>query len=250
MNQSSDDVDAGTATSALLKPDTGGHDDFAGRLAEARHDPVDPVRHYRTTPEAVMQVRLLLRWTSKRVAGSRCAIVCGRMHSSRPGLAEPDPDTSYVAVGIAGTGPVGTIALKERGRRAAPRNRPAELGACGSRPNWRCCLLTGPSGTRQLPPDRDDQWLIPLRALRSRSNLVLPKRERFRAGTTAKPASGASAATSHGAHAFGVSGASGDQSSAALPACVSPGLPGGFTTIRVGTTSSGASRPRLCGPII
>ena len=78
----------------------------------------------------------------------------------------------------------------------------------------------------------DDQWLIPLRALRSRSNLGLPKRERFRTGTTAKPASGASAATSHGAHAFGVSGASGDQSSAALP-----GLPDGLTGIRAGTTS-------------
>jgi hypothetical protein len=48
-------------------------------------------------------------------------------------------------------------------------------------------------------------------------SLVLPKRERFRTGTTAKPASGESAAMSHCAHAFGLSGASGDQSSTALP---------------------------------
>jgi hypothetical protein len=83
----------------------------------------------------------------------------------------------------------------------------------------------------------DDQWLTPLRALRSRSSLVLSRRERFRTGTTAKPASGKLAATSHGAHAFGVSGASGGQLSAALPALHLPGLPDRLTGSRAGTTS-------------
>jgi hypothetical protein len=97
----------------------------------------------------------------------------------------------------------------------------------------------------------DDQWLIPLRALRSRSNLVLPKRERFRTGTTAKPASGASAATSNGAHAFGLPGASGDQSSAGLSGCLSPALPDGLAGNRAGTTSClRGIASALCGPII
>jgi hypothetical protein len=36
----------------------------------------------------------------------------------------------------------------------SPRMAPLVLGDCGSRPNSRCCLLTAPSGTRELTPDR------------------------------------------------------------------------------------------------
>ena len=40
------------------------------------------------------------------------------------------------------------------------------------------------------------QWLVPLRACQTSFRMVSPERERFRLGTTAKPAGGPSAATS------------------------------------------------------
>jgi len=43
---------------------------------------------------------------------------------------------------------------------------------------------------------RSHQWLVPLRACQTSFRMVSPERERFRLGTTAKPAGGPSAATS------------------------------------------------------
>ena len=52
---------AAPPTVALPVADTIGDDDFPGRLAEARHDRVDPVRRDRSTPVRVTPTRLSLR---------------------------------------------------------------------------------------------------------------------------------------------------------------------------------------------
>ncbi len=85
-----------------------------------------------------------------------------------------DADVRSVAVGIAGAGPVGTIALEECDRRAAgavPRDRAAEFGRMRS------------SAAAQLGPEPDDCCVAEAKAGSSSA----PRRIRSLAGTTASP---------------------------------------------------------------
>ena len=59
------------------------------------------------------------------------ALGFGRMHSSGIGVAEPDPDASYVAIGIASSGSGGAIALQRVDRRAAGAVRRRRTGEFG-----------------------------------------------------------------------------------------------------------------------
>ena len=61
-----------------------------------------PDAHCRLTPEAVMQARLLLRWTSRRAAGRRRADACGRLHKSEGHAGEPRPPTASSGCGSNG----------------------------------------------------------------------------------------------------------------------------------------------------
>ena len=77
-----------------------------------------------------------LHWQGARPAGALVTTPAGRLHSSGTGVVEPDPDASYVAIGIVTPD---TARIANRAVRHSPVSRRAGVNPIksGSRPGAR-----------------------------------------------------------------------------------------------------------------